>query len=133
MKVKELWKRLIISHKVPKLPQGYVYQNRIFGFEIAGNHVGQICWIRGGKTLSGKELPGFWKELDSSDVIDMNGKSRKMTYVPMSKFSMVNGTIDEGDVFIVLHNSGRVIRVCERDIEEKSKRRALKQRGVATV
>ena len=57
----------------------------------------------------------------------------KMTYVPMSKFSMVNGTIDEGDVFIVLHNSGRVIRVCERDIEEKSKRRALKQRGVATV
>ena len=41
----------------------------------------------------------------------------KMTYVHMSKFSMVNGTIDEGDVFIVLHNSGRVIRVCERDIE----------------
>ena len=57
----------------------------------------------------------------------------KMTYVHMSKFCMVNGTIDEGDVFIVLHNSGRVIRVCERDIEEKSKRRALKKRGVATV
>ena len=89
MKVKELWKRLIISHKVPKLPQGYVYQNRIFGFEIAGNHVGQICWIRGGKTLSGKEVPGFWKELDSSDVIDMNGKSRKMTLEEFERYQAV--------------------------------------------
>ena len=89
MKVKELWKRLIISHKVPKLPQGYVYQNRNFGFEIAGNHVGQICWIRGGKTLSGKEVPGFWKEVDSSDVIDMNGKSRKMTLEEFERYQAV--------------------------------------------
>lgn len=88
MKVKELWERLIIKHEVPKLPQGYVYQNRIFGFEIAGNHAGQICWIRGGKTLSGKEVAGFWKALDSSDVIDMNGNSRKMTLEEFERYQV---------------------------------------------
>lgn len=55
-------------------------------------------------------------------------------YVPLSKFNMVSGSVNAGDVFVVLHNAGRVIKVCERDMEARAKRKALKRRvAIATA
>ena len=62
----------------------------------------------------------------------LTSKVLKM-YVPLSKFNMVSGSVNSGDVFVVLHNAGRVVKVCERDLEAKAKRKALKNKKVSTT
>lgn len=69
----------LIRKEVPELPKGYVRQNKIYGFEVARSNSGQICWIPSGKTHEGHTVQGFWKELDGLYVVEMDGKSHRMT------------------------------------------------------
>lgn len=59
----------------------------------------------------------------------------RVVYVPLEKFKKF--TVNEGDVFVALHddqsNKNTIISVCARDDEARAKRRALKKRDVVQV
>ena len=57
----------------------------------------------------------------------------KLVYVPLEKFNMVTSHVEVGQVFVVLHNLGRVIRVCEKDVEAMTKRKALKKQEITML
>ena len=44
----------------------------------------------------------------------------------MNKFVGMANSVQEGDVFSVIHNDGRIVRVIEKDIEATKKRAVLK-------
>ena len=85
-KIKELFVKIFKRIEEPELPVGYVRQRRIYGFEIAANHAGQVCWIPSGKTHDGYTVPGFWKELDGLYVIEKDGKTHQMTQEEFDRY-----------------------------------------------
>jgi len=54
----------------------------------------------------------------------------KKTLVPMNKFVGMANSVQEGDVFSVIHNDGQIVRVIEKDIEATKKMAALKKKVV---
>lgn len=71
--------RLLGNRKKFEVPDGYVFQNTVFGTHIARGHCGMICWIPAGKSQDGKITPGFWKDLEELYAVEKDGSSRKMT------------------------------------------------------
>ena len=70
------------------------------------------------------EVEMFWcEERQNKDYIT---SAVKKTLVPMNKFVGMANSVQEGDVFSVIHNDGRIVRVIEKDIEATKKRTALK-------
>lgn len=74
----ELLKTLFFGEK-REVPEGYVLQRNVLGRQIAKGNCGTICWIPSRKTPNGTEIPGFWKEIEAMYVVEMNGRSRKMS------------------------------------------------------
>ena len=54
----------------------------------------------------------------------------KKTLVPMNKFVGMAKSVQEGDVFSVIHNDGQIVRVIEKDIEVTKKMATLKKQVV---
>ena len=70
------------------------------------------------------EVEMIWCE--ESQKKDYITSAVKKTLVPMNKFVGMANSVQEGDVFSVIHNDGRIVRVIEKDIEATKKRAVLK-------
>ena len=70
------------------------------------------------------EVEMIWCE--ESQKKDYITSAVKKTLVPMNKFVGMANSVQEGDVFSVIHNAGRIVRVIEKDIEATKKRAVLK-------
>lgn len=70
------------------------------------------------------EVEMIW--LEESKKKDYITSAVKKTLVPMNKFVGMAKSVQEGDVFSVIHNDGRIVRVIEKDIEATKKRAVLK-------
>lgn len=70
------------------------------------------------------EVEMIW--LEESQKKDYITSNVKKTLVPMNKFVGMANSVQEGDVFSVIHNEGRIVRVIEKDIEATKKRAVLK-------
>lgn len=74
----KLLKTLFFGEK-REVPEGYVLQKNVMGRKIAKGNCGTICWIPSRRTKNGTKIPGFWKEIEAMYVVEMNGRSRKMS------------------------------------------------------
>lgn len=71
--------KTLLFGKEREVPEGYVLQKNVMGRHIAKGNCGTICWIPSRRTKNGTEIPGFWKEIEAMYVVEMNGRSRKMS------------------------------------------------------
>ena len=74
------------------------------------------------------EVEMIW--LEESQKKDSITSAVKKTLVPMNKFVGMAKSVQEGDVFSVIHNDGQIVRVIEKDIEATKKMAALKKKVV---
>lgn len=74
------------------------------------------------------EVEMIW--IEESKKKDYITSAIKKTLVPMNKFVGMANSVQEGDVFSVIHNDGRIVRVIEKDIEATKKMAALKKEVV---
>ena len=70
--------KTLFCDKEREVPEGYVLQKNVMGRQIAKSNCGTICWIPSRRTKNGKEIPGFWKEIEALYVVERNGHSREM-------------------------------------------------------
>ena len=69
-------------------------------------------------------------EVEMIWIEESQKKDYKKTLVPMNKFVGMAKSVQEGDVFSVIHNDGRIVRVIEKDIEATKKMATLKKQVV---
>lgn len=74
------------------------------------------------------EVEMIW--IEESQKKDQITSNVKKALVPMNKFVGMANSVQEGDVFSVIHNEGRIVRVIEKDIEATKKMAALKKEVV---